>query len=46
VIVRAPPRRGYLSALACESSCWAVGGKGGTRRNGASYTYPLIEPLG
>jgi hypothetical protein len=37
--------RGYLSALACGNGCWAVGGTGGTRRNGDPYTYPLIEPL-
>jgi hypothetical protein len=38
--------QGYLTALACGSGCWAVGGKGGTRRNGVPYTNPLIEPLG
>ncbi len=38
--------QGYLTALACGSGCWAVGGKGGTRRNGVPYTSPLIEPLG
>ena len=37
--------QGYLTALACGSGCWAVGGKGGTRRNGVPYTSPLIEPL-
>jgi hypothetical protein len=45
VTVPARPHRGYLSALACGSGCWAVGGTGGTRRNGDPYTYPLIEPL-
>ena len=43
--VPAPPQRGDLSALACATRCWAVGGKGGTRRNGVPYTYPLIEPV-
>jgi hypothetical protein len=45
--VAVPPgrHRGYLSALACGSTCWAVGGEGGTRRNGVPYTHPLIEPL-
>jgi len=38
--------QGYLTALACGSGCWAVGGEGGTRRNGVPYTSPLIEPLG
>jgi hypothetical protein len=38
--------QGYLTALACGTGCWAVGGKGGTRRNGVPYTNPLIEPLG
>ena len=38
--------QGYLTALACGTGCWAVGGKGGTRRNGVPYTSPLIEPLG
>jgi hypothetical protein len=37
--------QGYLTALACGSGCWAVGGTGGTRRNGVPYTSPLIEPL-
>jgi len=36
---------GYLSALACGSACWAVGGLGGTRRNGVPYTNPLIETV-
>jgi hypothetical protein len=45
VTVPTPAHRGYLSALACGSSCWAVGGQGSTRRNGVPYTYPLIEPL-
>jgi hypothetical protein len=36
---------GYLSGLACGSSCWAVGGVGGNRRNGDPYTRPLIAPL-
>jgi hypothetical protein len=39
------PHRGYLSGLACGSSCWAVGGEGGSRRNGDPYTRPLIAPL-
>jgi hypothetical protein len=45
--VAVPPvrHRGYLSALACGSSCWAVGGQGGLRRNGEAYTHPLIAPL-
>jgi hypothetical protein len=45
--VAVPPvrHRGYLSALACGSRCWAVGGQGGIRRNGAGYTRPLIAPL-
>jgi len=45
--VTVPPRphRGYLSALACAGGCWAVGGQGGTRRDGDPYTNPLIEPL-
>jgi hypothetical protein len=37
--------RGYLSDLACASSCWAVGGEGGDRRNGDPYTHPLITLL-
>jgi hypothetical protein len=45
VTVPTLPHQGYLSALACASSCWAVGGKDGTRRNGVPVTYPLIEPL-
>lgn len=45
VTVPALRHRGYLSALACGGSCWAVGGQGGTRRNGDSYTHALIEPL-
>jgi hypothetical protein len=45
VTVPTARHRGYLSALACGSSCWAVGGQGGTRRNGVPYTHPLIEPL-
>jgi hypothetical protein len=45
VTVRLPRGQGYLSALACDSGCWAVGGKGGTRRNGVPYTNPLIESL-
>ncbi len=45
VAVPLAPHRGYLSALACGSTCWAVGGEGGTRRNGVPYTRPLIEPL-
>jgi len=38
--------QGFLTALACGSGCWAVGGNSGTRRNGVPYTSPLIEPLG
>jgi len=45
VTVPTRPHRGYLSALACASGCWAVGGQGGSRRNGVPYTNPLIEPL-
>jgi hypothetical protein len=45
VTVPAVPHRGYLSSLACGSSCWAVGGAGGSRRNGDPYTRPLIAPL-
>ncbi|MGA8462137.1 MAG: hypothetical protein WB800_42580, partial [Streptosporangiaceae bacterium] len=45
VTVPAVPHRGYLSGLACGSSCWAVGGEGGSRRNGDPYTRPLIAPL-
>lgn len=45
VTVPTAHHRGYLSALACGSGCWAVGGEGGTRRNGVPYTHPLIEPL-
>jgi hypothetical protein len=45
VTVPAARHRGYLSDLACGSSCWAVGGEGGSRRNGGAYTRPLITPL-
>jgi hypothetical protein len=45
VTVPTSPHGGYLSGLACGSGCWAVGGQGGTRRDGDPYTYPLIEPL-
>ena len=45
VKVSAPHHHGYLSALACGSRCWVVGGTGGSRENGAPYTTPLIEPL-
>jgi hypothetical protein len=45
VTVPDPRHQGYLTALACGSGCWAVGGEGGTRRNGVPYTHPLIEPL-
>jgi hypothetical protein len=45
VTVRAPHHRGYLDALACGDRCWAVGGTGGARQNGAPYTTPLIAPL-
>jgi hypothetical protein len=37
--------QGYLTGVACGSGCWAVGGQGGTRRNGVPYTSPLVEPL-
>ncbi len=45
VTVHAPHHHGYLSALACGNRCWVVGGTGGTRGNGAPYTYPLIESV-
>ena len=45
VTVRLPGSQGYLSGLACDSGCWAVGGTGGTRRNGVPYTNPLIKSL-
>lgn len=45
VTVPAVRHHGYLSGLACGSSCWAVGGEGGSRRNGDPYTRPLITPL-
>jgi hypothetical protein len=45
VTVPAVRHRGYLSDLACGSSCWAVGGQGGDRRDGDPYTRPLIAPL-
>jgi hypothetical protein len=45
VTVPSARHQGYLSALACGGGCWAVGGKGGTRRNGVPYTNPLIESL-
>jgi len=45
VTVPTAHRHGYLSAAACGSRCWAVGGRGGTRANGGPYTYPLIQPL-
>ena len=45
VAVPAVRHRGYLSDLACGSSCWAVGGQGGDRRDGDPYTRPLIAPL-
>jgi len=38
--------QGYLTALACGDGCWAVGGTGGTRRNGVPYTNPLIQSPG
>ncbi len=37
--------QGYLSALACGDGCWAVGGKGGNRRNGVPFSSPLIDSL-
>jgi hypothetical protein len=46
VAVQPVPHRGYLSALACGTGCWAVGGQAGARRNGAPYTRPLIAPVG
>jgi hypothetical protein len=45
VTLRAARHQGYLSGLACGSGCWAVGGRGGTRRNGVPYTRALIESL-
>jgi hypothetical protein len=45
VTVPSARHQGYLSALACGGGCWAVGGKGGSRRNGVPFTSPLIEPL-
>jgi len=45
VSVPSARHQGYLSALACGGGCWAVGGKGGTRRNGVPFTNPLIESL-
>jgi hypothetical protein len=45
VTVPAARHQGYLTGLACGTRCWAVGGKGGTRRNGVPYTDPLIAPL-
>jgi hypothetical protein len=45
VIVRAPRPHGFLTGLACANNCWVVGGTGGARGDGASYTYPLTEPL-
>jgi hypothetical protein len=45
VTVPAAGRPGYLNAAACSTRCWAVGGAGGIRGNGGSYTYPLVQPL-
>ncbi len=45
VTVPTARRHGYLTDLACGGSCWAVGGEGGSRRNGSPYTRPLITPL-
>jgi hypothetical protein len=45
VAMPAARRHGYLNAAACGSRCWAVGGRNGTRVNGGSFTYPLIQPL-
>ena len=45
VTMPAAHRQGYLSALACGSRCWAVGGEGGTRLGGVPFTNPLTEPL-
>lgn len=36
---------GYLTGVACGNRCWAVGGKGGSRRNGAPYTSPLVQVI-
>jgi hypothetical protein len=45
VTVPAVRHGGYYSDLACGSSCWAVGGQGGNRRNGDPHTRPLVTPL-
>jgi len=45
VTVPSARHQGYLSALACGGGCWAVGGKGGNRRNGVPYSSPLIDSL-
>ncbi len=45
VTVPAARRHGYLNGAACGNGCWAVGGTGGTRGNGGSYTFPLTQPL-
>jgi hypothetical protein len=45
VTVPSARHQGYLSALACGTGCWAVGGKGGARRNGVPFTSALIESL-
>lgn len=36
---------GYLGALACGSSCWAVGGSTTTLGDGSSYSRPLIAAV-
>ncbi len=45
VAVPATHPQSYLTGLACASDCWAVGGQGGTRRNGVPYTNAFIAPL-
>jgi hypothetical protein len=45
VAVAATRPHSYLTGLACGSDCWAVGGQGGTRRNGVPYTNSFIAPL-
>jgi hypothetical protein len=43
--VGGPPSLGYLGGLACESSCWAVGGRSARLGDGSAYTHPLIAPV-
>ena len=45
VAVPATHPQSYLTGLACAGDCWAVGGQGGTRRNGVPYTNAFIAPL-